>query len=230
MNENLWMENTEQTERIEQTTLAEQKLFPAEHAMLLGKYLPILFWIIIATAAVGLVTNRTGGVLNAVKLLVQSVATGWVMLKLSRVHDGYRLAGILDIAGGVIGFITELLPADGNAVGLLILVLIPSLVLSFVAMYQEYNAHADVMEDTDAEFADKWRTLWKWTVGLLIGLVPGLVLVAVAGMFGLLVLLMDVIGLVVTAVLYAVYLWRMAKRFQTEELSAKEVTSYETTL
>lgn len=230
MNENLWTENTEQTEVMEPTALAEREPFPAEHALLLGKYLPILFWILIATAAVGLVTNRTGDVLNAVKLLAQSAATGWVMLKLSRVHSGYRLAGILDIAGGVIGFITELLPADGNAVGLLILVLIPSLVLSFVAMYQEYNAHADVMEDMDVEFARKWRALWKWTVGLLIGLVPCLVLVVGAAGFGLLVMLLDAIGLVVTAVLYAVYLWRMAKRFQSEELSAEEAMSYETTL
>ena len=230
MNENLWMENAEQTERIEATALAERKLFPAEHALLLGKYLPILFWIIIATAAVGLVTNRTGGVLNAVKLLVQSVATGWVMLKLSPVHDGYRLAGILDIAGGVIGFITELVPTDRSSAGLLILLLLPSLAITFIAMYQEYNAHADVMEHTDGEFADKWRALWKWTIGLLIGLVPCLVLVAVAAGFGLLVMLLDAIGLVVTAVLYAVYLWRMAKRFRTEELSAEEVTFHETTL
>lgn len=100
MNENLWTENTEQTEVMEPTALAEREPFPAEHALLLlGKYLPILFWILIATAAVGLVTNRTGGVLNAVKLLAQSAATGWVMLKLSRVHSGYRLAGILDIGG-----------------------------------------------------------------------------------------------------------------------------------
>lgn len=230
MNENLWTENAGQTEPMDSTALAERKLFPAEHAMLIGKYLPILFWIIIATAVVGLVTNRTGGVLNAVKLLAQCLATGWVMLKLSPVHDGYRLAGILEITQGVIGFITELVPTDRSSAGLLILLLLPSMAITFIAMYQEYNAHADVMEYTDGEFADKWRTLWKWTIGLLIGLVPCLVLVAVAAGFGLLVMLLDAIGLVATAVLYAVYLWRMAKRFQTEELSAKEVTFHETTL
>ena len=57
MNENLWTENTEQTEVMEPTALAEREPFPAEHALLLGKYLPILFWILIATAAVGLVTK-----------------------------------------------------------------------------------------------------------------------------------------------------------------------------
>ena len=227
MNEDLRTENTEQTQGMEPAAPAERESFPAEHALLLGKYLPILFWVLIAAAAVGVVTNRTGGILNAVKLLAQSVATGWVMLKLSPVHSGYRIAGILDIAGGVVSFAMELLPTDESAVGLLILALIPLLALTFVGMYQEYNAHADVMEDTDGEFADKWRVLWKWTVGLMIALIPCLVLLAVAGGFGLLLLV--AIGLVIVAVLYAIYLWRMAKRFRAEKLSAEEATSYETT-
>ena len=224
MNETMWNETNE---IMEPTALAERETFPAEHAMLLGKYLPILFWILIATAAVGLVTNNIGGILNAVKMLAQSLATGWVMLKLAPVHRGYRIAGILDIVNGVIGFATELIPAERTALALMIVLLIPSLVLSFFTLYQEYNAHADVMEYTDGEFADKWRTLWKWTVGLLIGLVPCLVIAVVAAGFGLLVTLLDVIGLVVCAVLYAVYLWRMGKRFRLDEMqegSVDEIT------
>ena len=224
MNETMWNETNE---IMEPTALAERETFPAEHAMLLGKYLPILFWILIATAAVGLVTNNIGRFLNAVKMLAQSLATGWVMLKLAPVHRGYRIAGILDIVNGVIGFATELIPAERTALALMIVLLIPSLVLSFFTLYQEYNAHADVMEYTDGEFADKWRTLWKWTVGLLIGLVPCLVIAVVAAGFGLLVTLLDVIGLVVCAVLYAVYLWRMGKRFRLDEMqegSVDEIT------
>lgn len=225
MNETMWNETNE---IMEPTALAEREPFPTEHALLLGKYLTALLWIMLASVLAGLVTNRTGGVLNAVKLLAQCLATGWVLLQLSPVHSGYRLAGILEISQGVIGFVTELIPTDRSSAGLLILLLLPSLVLSFITLYQEYNAHADVMESVDGAFADKWRALWKWTVGLLIGLFVGLLLMLLSAGFGLLMLLLDAIGLVVTVVLYAVYLWRMAKHFRLEEV--QEGVSNEITL
>lgn len=67
-----------------------------------------------------------------------------------------------------------------------------SVVILFMGEYYEYTGHAEVLQRVDAVQSEKWRSLWKWQVGM------------VAAM----------IGLFVVFIMKYVYLYRTAKIFQ----------------
>jgi len=98
-------------------------------------------------------------------------------------------------------------------------------VLELCATYQEFYAHAEVLEELDPELAGKWRLLWKWWIGLLLGLFGCIFLALISAILGLLVLLADAIGLLVVGIVQLVYLYRTAKRFREYQPAAlpKEV-------
>lgn len=65
------------------------------------------------------------------------------------------------------------------------LTLIASL-CSFLAMYQEYNAHAELIEPVDPDLARRWHKLFNWQiVYLLAAYVVSVVLIAVLFVFPL---------------------------------------------
>ena len=75
------------------------------------------------------------------------------------------------------------------------------------------------------ELAGKWRLLWKWWIGLLLGLFGCIFLALISAILGLLAILADAIGLLVVGIVKLVYLYRTAKRFREYQPAAlqKEV-------
>ena len=80
-------------------------------------------------------------------------------------------------------------------------------------------------EELDPELAGKWRLLWKWWIGLLLGLFGCIFLALISAILGLLAILADAIGLLVVGIVKLVYLYRTAKRFREYQPAAlqKEV-------
>ena len=99
------------------------------------------------------------------------------------------------------------------------------MVLELCAAYQEFYAHAEVLEELDPELAGKWRLLWKWWIGLLLGLFGCIFLALISAILGLLAMLADAIGLLVVGIVKLVYLYWTAKRFREYQPAAlqKEV-------
>ena len=102
---------------------------------------------------------------------------------------------------------------------------LPVMVLELCAAYQEFYAHAEVLEELDPELAGKWRLLWKWWIGLLLGLFGCIFLALISAILGLLAILADAIGLLVVGIVKLVYLYWTAKRFREYQPAAlqKEV-------
>ena len=94
------------------------------------------------------------------------------------------------------------------------LILLPMMAVSLYSTYQEYQAHAEVLDGLDDELAENWRKLWKWEVGFLLGIVGCLHVDIISAMLGLMALIVVVIGLIVVSILKLVYLYRMAKFFR----------------
>lgn len=191
-----------------------------ERAPLLGKWLWVLFWLVIPSVLGNLMSNET--VLSAlpglrgpgqVLSLLCTLAYGAILWKLRQTEDGYRIAGVCYMAAGVVNALAEALQSTIGD-GPVVLLLLPVLAVQLYGVYREYNAHAAVLDGADDGLAEKWQKLWKWEIGLLLGLVGCLVLAVLSAVLGLLALLADVIGMLVVSVLKLVYLYRTARLFR----------------
>lgn len=202
--------------RREQEAEADRKEMLARQAPFMGKWLWILFWLVIPGAIAGLIGNETvvgwipslripGLVLN----VLCSLAYGLILLQLSKEQEHYRTAGICCLvaaaANGISGFIT------GN---LALLVTLPAAVVAIVGEYQEYMGHGESLSGFDRELSQKWYTLWKWYIGMFAATLGSIIVMLIAPVLGALISLAAMIGLVVVSILKLVYLYRTAKTFR----------------
>ena len=91
---------------------------------------------------------------------------------------------------------------------------IPAMIVSLVGEYNEYSAHAEVVGDVAPVLSDKWTGLWKWYIGMTLGLLGSILLMLIIPILGLLVALVTAIGTIVVSILKLVYLYRTAKVFR----------------
>lgn len=199
----------------------QRKAAVAKRAPILGKWLWILFWLIIPSTIGSLMTHETvvefapalyipGQVLNA----MVSVAYGLILVKLASEEDRYRTAGICAlVAGGVSILIAVISRAAENPTWTL-LVSIPAAVVSFVGEYNEYMAHSTVLTGVDNELSEKWEKLWKWYIGLFCAMIGSILVMLIIPILGALVILAAAIGTIVVSIMKLVYLYRTAKIFR----------------
>lgn len=203
---------------------AARKAEIAKQAPVLGKWLWIVFWLIIPSSISGLMTDQTivqylpklhfpGQIINTICLVVYGAA----LLKLTVVNNRYKKAGVyLLIRGGV--SIVVALAAGAASVSQTpawtLLLTIPAGIIGFVGEFNEYMGHSEVLAGVDNDLAVKWETLWKWYIGLFLGMLGCIVIMLIFPILGALALIGAAIGILVAAVLKLVYLYRTAKIFR----------------
>ena len=209
----------------------ERRVRLDRNAPVLAKWLWLLFWLVIPSVFSNILTMDTvagafptAGIVGNVLAFLISLAYGVLLWQLREVAGRYRTAALCYLAGGIISGVL-LLPAIPEGNWLWWLLSLPVMVLELCATYQEFYAHAEVLEELDPELAGKWRLLWKWWIGLLLGLFGCIFLALISAILGLLVLLADAIGLLVVGIVKLVYLYRTAQRFREYQPAAlpKEV-------
>ncbi len=173
------------------------------NAPVLAKWLWLLFWLVIPSVFSNILTMDTvagafptAGVVGNVLAFLISLAYG--VLFVAAAGGGRPVPH-----GGPVLFgwrhHQRCAAASGNSGGnwLWWLLSLPVMVLELCAAYQEFYAHAEVLEELDPELAGKWRLLWKWWIGLLLGLFGCIFLALISAILGLLAMLADAIGLLV---------------------------------
>ena len=200
---------------------AMRKAAIAKRAPVLGKWLWIIFWLIIPSTFGSIMANETtakilpglfmpGQIINA----ICSLTYGAILLKLGSEEDRYRTAGICAlIAGGVSAVVAIITVAAEEATWTLLFTL-PAAVVAMVGEYNEYMAHSAVLSGVDNELSEKWEVLWKWYIGLFLGMIGCILLMLIAPVLGAIVILGCAIGTVVVGILKLVYLYRTAKIFR----------------
>lgn len=192
----------------------------AARSPILGKWLWILFWLVVPSTVASLMTNETilealpalkmpGAILQSLVVLAKTL----ILLKLSGLEPRYQKAAIYGLIGGGVGILAALLPS-ANATGWTLLLTIPAAIVSYVGMYNEFHGHAAVLMDVDIELSEKWDILWKWNIGLTLGIFGCILLAAIVPILGLLVMIAAAIGLIVVGIMQMVYLYRTAKAFR----------------
>jgi hypothetical protein len=94
------------------------------------------------------------------------------MFQLAPVHDRYQKAGIFRAIMLACNLITSFL------VGSALLTLAASIV-SIIAVYQEYCAHAEVIADQNVKLSKAWHSLFNWSILAAVLLSLGATIVAV---------------------------------------------------
>ena len=152
--------------------------------------------------------GTVGEVLGA----LASLAYGAFLWQLRTVGGRYRTAALCSLVSSAGSAV--ILFAVPEESGLWWALSLPAAVLELVSVYQECNAHADVLEGLDDRLAGKWRLLWRWKIGLLLGIFGSVLLMLLSVLLSLLVMLAIAVGAIVAAVLRLVCLYRTAKLFR----------------
>lgn len=180
----------------------------SRRAAVMGKWLWVLFWLQIA----GMVIGLFDGAVSAIGDVVRGLAYAWILLQMKGEDERYGKAAVFMMIAVVLQTVADLM--GGGAAILSIVILIPALVLSLMATYQEYCAHSSVVGSADTFLGQRWMTLWKWQIVSIGGLLVSTLLLLVAPPLGaLLVVVVGVIG-IVAGVLTLVNLYKSAQAFR----------------
>lgn len=199
--------------------LAERKRV-AKRAPILGKWLSVLFWLVIPSTVASLMTNENiasavpalfipGMILQALTVLAYVI----ILLQLSKLEPRYQTAAVCYLLGSGATILLNLFTGGENA-GWTLLITIPAAIMSMVAKYNEFNAHSEVLVGVDSDLCYQWSLLWKWYIGCYAAILGSVLLIAIAALLGALVMLAAAIGIVVVSILEMVYLYKTANRFR----------------
>lgn len=194
---------------------AEKAARSDEICAVMRKYILSLFWLTLvgmvvdeaSSALTGIAGQTIAAALGAASLLI-GLIHAFLLYQMRMASERYRTAAILVGLDAILGFASGMLSIfarDMRAV--IILISLFTVVISLVAIYQEFRGHAEVLSDFDIFLSEKWNKLWKWYIGLTVGaiLVPFMALV---------LLIAYCVAIFAVSVLKLVYLWRTADIFK----------------
>lgn len=199
---------------------AERKARIAQKAPFLGKWLWLLFLLVIPGIIANILTNESitewfpflnlpGQILNTLCI----IAYGLILLKLSAENDHYRTAAICSFVATAISVIVTCISGNSQETWTAILSL-PAAIIAIVSEYHEYKGHEEVLSGVNNELAEKWYKLWKWYIGIFIAFFASILVVLIIPILGLLVMLAASIGMIVIGIIKLVYLYRSSKIFR----------------
>lgn len=205
----------EQRRRFEESVIAMQERLQRS-GRLLGKWLWLLFWMIIPSTVSVLLSYTQISVLMTVGEwlgLISSAAYCLILLRLSTEDDHYKYAGIGLLVGNVVNLLQYIL-GRGEPQWWLQLLAIPAAIALVVAEYNELTAHSLALVDVDDDLSDKWMALRKWYVITYLATLGNVFIMMISLLLSAMLLLATSIGIVIISVFKLVYLFRTAKAFR----------------
>lgn len=195
----------------------EQEII-ARRAPFLGKWLWILFWLVVPSEISGIMTmdkvveafpllRVPGLVLGITCSLVYSL----ILLRISSEHESYRLAGSIGIGSTLLEVFMLVLGSTG---GLVFLISLIKIVVGFLMTYHEYKAHGESVYPVDAELSECWEKLWKWKIYSIAGLAGSVFLTIISRFLGVVLLFASIIFVLVISVFKLIYLYQTAQAFR----------------
>ena len=197
----------------------EKEALIDRRAPFLGKWIWILFWLIVPQGIANLLTQDVMAALvpalekpGQTGLVLCVVIRGVILLLISKEHKSYAFAGVWGMVSSVVSILNLLL----EIVDIYVLVMMATLqmVILLLSEYHEYKAHADVVLVVDGIISEQWDNYWKWNLYSGIGMVVSMYLIFAASFAGTLMLLASLIGMLVAGIKKLVCLYRTAQVFR----------------
>lgn len=199
---------------------AEQQQRAMAQAPFFGRWLWLLFWLIIPSIISSLgtqdviagwspITYYIAGILG---VLCEAVY-GLILLRLSKEEPLYRKAGICCMVLVACSLLTSILTRNLHA-DVVALFSIPTLVLEICSAYYEIQGHASAVESSNRDMAERWRELWKWLLGSSLAMIGSVVLMLIIPLLGAIVLIAATIANIITGIAKLVMLYKTAQWFR----------------
>lgn len=195
-----------------------------EHKELLQKWLGMLFYIQIASIAITLVnsvSNLDSITRWASKAL--SLVTIWSLFQLKAVNSRYRIASITNAGVFICGLLTT--PINSSALSLSSILMLAGATAAWVAAYQEYHAHGELIAQADEPLAKRWNSLFilEILMGLGVSLFSTVATVVLVSaemdsktVTTIILAVTNIVYLLMDA-LYLLYMYRMLKLIESNE-------------
>lgn len=190
-----------------------------QKALFMGKWLWVLFWMIIPATLADIMTINVVAsrfpllyLVGLILKLICSIGYGLIILKMSSENGRYHTSGLCYLVTAAVNIIAVFTPS--RDIEVLLFLTLPATVIALFAKYHEFRGHAEVLFDVDADLTEKWLTLWKWYIRILCITIGGSLAAVIARFLGSLVILAGAIGLIVVSILQLVYLYKSAKAFR----------------
>lgn len=198
---------------------AEQEQSIAKRAPFLGKWLWLLFWLIVPSMLANLGSQDViagwspGLYWGATGLgLLCELCYGLILLRLSSEEPCYKTAGICCLVLAGINIAAPFLMLSEM---LQVLALIASLIFAVLRIYYEIQGHGSVVDGVNNELAEQWRALWKWLLGAYLAMIGSLVLMLLSALLGAIALIGSAIIVLIASIAELVLLYRTAKWFRS---------------
>jgi len=193
----------------------------ARKAPILGKWLFILFWLVVPSTLFSIlaedsITGSNAGLnlWGSILLCACNLVYGLILLRLASEDGGFAVAGICMLISSLISGILNACFL-GDPPGWTLILTLPAAIVSLVAAYMEFHAYAEVLSNLDEDLKEKWLKLWKWTI-LAMGVMLGsIVIVLIIPLLGLLLTLAGAVASIITSVMKLVYLYQTAQTFRS---------------
>lgn len=179
-----------------------------ERSTVLGIWLTVAFWLMIASIVVGLVLAFSEGTMADIISALFSVAYAAILVKMGDISRSFRLAGIFGIVCAVCNFLGAISEPMAALFSLV------AMIVGFVWEYYEFLGYAEVTEELDPELSQKWRTLWGWQFGCLCAVAIGTLFTLMGLLLAALVVLVAAVASLVISIIKLVYIYQSAKLFK----------------
>ena len=193
----------------------------AKRAPVLGKWLWIIFWLIIPSTIGSIMAHETTakilpGLLMPGQIItaICSLTYGAILMKLGSEEDRYRTAGICALIAGASSAAVAIVNGVSEGATWVLIFTISAAIISLFGEYNEYMAHSIVLTGVDNDLAENWELLWKWYIGLFLGMFGCIIVMLIAPILGAIAILGCAIGTVVVSIKKLVYLYCTAKIFR----------------
>ncbi len=193
----------------------------AKCAPVLGRWLWILFWLIIPNTIASFMTDETiVGLIPAALVLGQvlgaicSSVYGIILIRLASEEERYRTAGICALVCGVMNLLTACIPGAYQDSWWVLTLALLTVIAVPIGQYNEFTAHSVVLTGLDNKQAEKWAALWKWYIMMYGAIIGSVLLILFIPFLGFLVTFAAGIGRLVVSIFKLVYLYRTAKLFR----------------
>ena len=185
----------------------------------LGTWMTALLWLMLPTVLVALLLADTESkfyIPGQILSWVLGLAVALIYFRMSSVELRYRRVGwfcIGVLAVSVAGALLLALGMDVNSPWLLIVIL-PKMVFSLLAVYNEFAGHTKVLEDINEPLSEKWEKLRPAYMTFAALEHIAMLLIIAAPVFGMVVSMIASIGVSITSILQLIYMFKTAKFFR----------------
>ncbi len=190
----------------------------------LGKWLFVLFWILILSQIFAVFINDffaekiyvlyIGAIIAN---LILGISHSFVLIKLARQSTYYKKAGYCFLFCTIVQAISRMV-VSASIIGIILSFIFLAFgalsgIIMLIGTYFEFEAHSQVVLNIDYGLSDKWKKLWGWYIGLNVAYICSTIITKIP------LFLYILIGTIVVDIVRIVFVYRSANLFKNYSIS-----------